>query len=277
MANPWFRMYSEFSHDPKVQMLSEAMQRRYIMLMCLRCSNSLVTLQETEVAFHLRISNDEITETKALFISKGFIDSDWNLLNWEKRQFASDSSNARVAKHRSLSKAKQKNDGNADVTLQKHDGNALDTDTDTDTDKKRTPKAPKGGHGLFENFWIAYPKKDAKQKAREAFEKIKPDADLFQKMLASIAVQAKSPAWTKDKGQFIPMAATWLNGARWQDEPTKVANAANAGTDDFMRANKHAPWVLAAGFANIWEAHNNFCFEHTAHEFRDGKRLEVSV
>ena len=73
MSNPWFRMYSEFSHDPKVQMLSEAMQRRYIMLMCLRCSDSLVTLQGEEVAFHLRISNEELSATKALFVAKGFI------------------------------------------------------------------------------------------------------------------------------------------------------------------------------------------------------------
>jgi hypothetical protein len=134
MSNPWFRMYSEFSHDPKVQMMSESMQRRYVMLMCLRCSNDLVTLRETEVAFHLRISNDEMAETRALFIAKGFIDSDWNLLNWEKRQFASDTSNARVAKHRALQKEKQSKSLNDAVTLPKRYGNALDTDTDTDTD-----------------------------------------------------------------------------------------------------------------------------------------------
>ena len=29
----WFRMYAEFATDPKVQMLSEADQRRYIMLL----------------------------------------------------------------------------------------------------------------------------------------------------------------------------------------------------------------------------------------------------
>jgi hypothetical protein len=140
MSNPWFRMYSEFSHDPKVQMLSEAMQRRYIMLMCLRCSNSLVTLHAEEVAFQLRISNEDLTETKALFIAKGFIDSEWNLLNWEKRQFASDTSKARVAKYRVLQKEKQKEGGNDHVTLQKQKSNALDTDTDTDTDKKRQEK-----------------------------------------------------------------------------------------------------------------------------------------
>ena len=142
MANPWFRMYSEFSHDPKVQMLPEAMQRRYVMVMCLRCSDALVTLHETELAFQLRITDAELAETKALFITKGFIDSDWNLLNWEKRQFASDTSKARVAKHRALSKSKQKPLGNGKVTLQKRQANALDTDTDTDTEKKKEGVTP---------------------------------------------------------------------------------------------------------------------------------------
>jgi hypothetical protein len=139
MANPWFRMYAEFAHDPKVQMLSEAMQRRYLMLMCMRCSNTLVTLQETEVAFHLRITDEELAETKALFVSKGFIDEAWNLLHWEKRQFVSDTSNARVAKHRALQKQKQQEAGNRGVTLPKREANGLDTDTDTDKKRARDP------------------------------------------------------------------------------------------------------------------------------------------
>ena len=139
MSNAWFRLYSEFSHDPKVQMMSEAMQRRYIMLLCLRCSNTLVTLHVTEIAFQLRISDEELAETKSLFIAKGFIDSDWNLLNWEKRQFSSDSSKERVAKHRALQKQKQDEPCNDDVTLQKQKSNALDTDTDTDTDTEYSP------------------------------------------------------------------------------------------------------------------------------------------
>lgn len=136
MSNPWFRLYSEFSHDPKVQMMSEAMQRRYVMLMCMRCSNYIVTLHETEIAFQLRITETELAETKALFISKGFIDENWNLLNWEKRQFKSDSSRERVARHR----AKKKEEVNNDVTLQKRKSNVLDTDTDTDTEYKKTNK-----------------------------------------------------------------------------------------------------------------------------------------
>ena len=73
MANPWFRLYSEFATDPKVQMMSESYQRRFIMLLCIRC-NGDVTLQDEEVAFQLRISNEEWLETKAVFVSKELID-----------------------------------------------------------------------------------------------------------------------------------------------------------------------------------------------------------
>lgn len=138
MTHTWFRLYSEFSHDPKVQMMSEAMQRRYIMIMCLRCSNDLVTLHETEIAFHLRVTDADLAETKQLFISKGFIDDKWNLMNWDKRQFKSDSSAERVARHR----ASKKTACNTDVTLQKRGGNALDTDTDTETERSKDVPPP---------------------------------------------------------------------------------------------------------------------------------------
>lgn len=148
MANHWFRVYAEFAHDPKVQMMSEAMQRRYIMLMCMRCSNDLVTLQDDEVTFHLRITEQDWAETKALFIKKGFIDEDLNLLNWEKRQFKIDSSSSsaeRVAKHRAKKKAAAGNAVTSDVTLHETPVNALDTDTDTDTEKNKEPNGSVGG------------------------------------------------------------------------------------------------------------------------------------
>ncbi|HWH86177.1 MAG TPA: DnaT-like ssDNA-binding domain-containing protein [Pseudomonas sp.] len=121
MANPWFRLYSEFATDPKVQMLSEADQRRYIMLLCLRCSNEDVTLHETEIAFQLRISETEWAQTKAVLIAKKLITEDGKPTAWDKRQFASDSSNSRVKAHRE----RKKRERNVTVT-------PPDTDTDTD-------------------------------------------------------------------------------------------------------------------------------------------------
>lgn len=98
MANPWFRLYSEFSDDPKVQMMPEEMQRRLIMLFCERCKE--VKHDETLRAFHWRVTPLEVSVTRELFLKNGFIDEDWNLLNWNRRQYVSDSSTDRVRKYR---------------------------------------------------------------------------------------------------------------------------------------------------------------------------------
>ena len=98
MSNSWFRFYHEWDSDPKVQMMTENMQRRLAMLFCWRCKEE--TFQETRAAFHWRISLEEIAQTKAVFIANGFIDENWELLNWDRRQFISDSSTDRVRRHR---------------------------------------------------------------------------------------------------------------------------------------------------------------------------------
>ena len=183
MANPWFRLYSEFAHDPKIQMLSEAMQRRYVMLMCLRCSEVLETLHETEIAFQLRLSTDELDETKELFISKNFIDKHWNLLNWDKRQFVSDSSTMRVAKHRN----KKKQVSNADETLQKRPSNAIDTDTDTEQIQKRTTSvAPP--IGVSDSVWQEF---KTLRKAKKA--------PITQRAIDAITSEATKASWTLEK------------------------------------------------------------------------------
>lgn len=76
----------------------------------------------------------------------------------------------------------------------------------------------------FETFWKLYPRKTAKDNARKAFAKINPDAELMAEIMASLAKHATCQAWLKDDGQFIPHAATWLNGKRWNDEVKPAAN-----------------------------------------------------
>ena len=205
MANPWFRLYSEFAHDPKIQMLSEAMQRRYVMLMCLRCSEVLETLHETEIAFQLRLSTDELDETKKLFISKNFIDKHWNLLNWDKRQFVSDSSTMRVAKHRN----KKKQVSNADETLQKRPSNAIDTDTDTEQIQKRTTSVATPS-GVSDSVWQEFKTLRKAKKApitQRAIDKISEEANLagwtLEKALEECIVrgwQAFKAEWVAKKG-----------------------------------------------------------------------------
>lgn len=74
---------------------------------------------------------------------------------------------------------------------------------------------------LFDQFWNAYPRKIAKQGAIKAFAKLKADEELLQTILDALERQKMSPQWQRDNGQFIPYAATWLNGHRWEDEVVK--------------------------------------------------------
>jgi hypothetical protein len=70
----------------------------------------------------------------------------------------------------------------------------------------------------FAAFWSAYPKKVAKDDARKAFAKRKPDDATLARMLQALAEQQASPLWTKNGGEYIPHPTTWLNGGRWLDE-----------------------------------------------------------
>ena len=218
---PWFRMYAEFLTDPKVQMLSEVDQRRFIMLLCIRCCNDEETLHETfdetTIAFQLRISVEEWRQTLSHLMVKGLVNDYGHPLNWDKRQYHSDSSTARVRKHREMTKRFS----NDDVT-------PPDTDTDTDTDKK-TPITP------FDEFWSIWPKRRAKQEAMKAWKRLKVTDELWPLIRLGIERGMQSRDWLKEDGQFIPNPATWLNQRRWEDEVVVAFKPKAAPADDFWR------------------------------------------
>jgi hypothetical protein len=154
MKNPWFRLYGEFSSDPKVQSMSETFQRRLVMLFCLRCRDDLPGLTEEEIRFALHISPSEFSKTKNLFVEKGFIRSDFTIINWDKRQFISDDVSQRVQRHRD----KVKRYRNVTETEMKRPCNEnetapdTDTDTDTDTDRKNLLSQPPTNGGAPESI-----------------------------------------------------------------------------------------------------------------------------
>lgn len=87
------------------------------------------------------------------------------------------------------------------------------------------PQAEPAG---FEVFWKAYPSnKDKKAEARKSWAKLKPDAELQAKILAALDWQRHQPKWTKDNGDFVPMAVTYLNQRRWEDERPSSAPKPN--------------------------------------------------
>lgn len=90
------------------------------------------------------------------------------------------------------------------------------------TVNREPPAAPPN---FDSDFWPTYPRKEAKEAARKAWDKAPPTAAQWEKMQAALKRQCASEAWRKDGGKYIPQPATWLNGKRWEDEGTKVAAA----------------------------------------------------
>lgn len=75
---------------------------------------------------------------------------------------------------------------------------------------------------LFSRFWKLYPRKTGKGAAEKQWTKLKPDNQLFELIVSSLAIQSQQPGWLKDDGQFIPHPSTWLSQRRWEDEPPKI-------------------------------------------------------
>lgn len=239
MANLWLRLYAEFAHDPKVQIMPEAMQRRLVMLFCLQCSDVLVTLNIAEIAFQLRISEQELEETRKLFVAKGFIDDNWNLLNWSTRQYESDNSTARVRRFR----GKKQNEtfhvtpNETPETKRAVTVTAPDTDTEADTEAEAEADTEAEAEKInahadgVERVYRAYPRRVGKGKAIPAIERavahLAKESDL-PKMTAPEALEylhrrvqafARSPAG--QAGEYTPHAATWFNGKRYLDDDSE--------------------------------------------------------
>lgn len=89
----------------------------------------------------------------------------------------------------------------------------------------------------FEEFWKAYPRKEGKQKARQAFEKVTVP---LETLLQAVERQKTSAQWTKDGGQFIPHPATWLNGKRWEDQFTPCTSIPKGASGELGAAELEA-------------------------------------
>lgn len=135
----WFRLYDEMLDDPKAQRLPPQDFKIWINLLCLASRNDGKLPCISDIAFALRISeNDAVTMVERLHIA-GLIDKrnggpdgfHYSPHGWEKRQYKSDNSADRVKKHR------EKRNGECNVSCNVTETPPdTETDTETETDKK---------------------------------------------------------------------------------------------------------------------------------------------
>ena len=208
----WLRLWTEWGHDPKVQSMPEHMQRRHIMLLCLRRQTDTTKLSDDDIAHYMRIDSSELVKTKELFVAKGFIDNGWEIVHWDDRQFPSDLSTPRVQKHRE----KQSE------TLQKRFGNA--------GDKNRTDKKKNIYSEQAEFIYSYYPRKIQKQHAIEKIiARLNAGAN-FNDLLAATVNYSDLVKNEKREAKFILHGRTFYGSKEpWQDYRHRKAKCISCG------------------------------------------------
>lgn len=88
----------------------------------------------------------------------------------------------------------------------------------SDMPQQNTSKVKeKKGKGIaFESFWNLYPKKSQKKKSEDKWNAL--TLEIQDGILKDLSVRIKTVDWTKEKGRYVPMPTTYLNGERWNDE-----------------------------------------------------------
>lgn len=81
----------------------------------------------------------------------------------------------------------------------------------------------------FITFWNAYPRKSDKKKAHDKFVKVCKSEELFNKIMNGVNNTVIPKATADGTTKYIPLATTWLNGERWEDEPYRQSNQQKGG------------------------------------------------
>lgn len=231
MANmPWFRMYAEFSTDPKVQFMSEALQRRYVFALCVTCNGEMEKVTDEELAYAMRITPEEWSDTKKVFMDRGLFTPDGKVKNWEKRQFKSDVTDPTNSERQQRYRERKRN-GN--VTEEKRP----DTESDTDKDRSAKPKIPyQDILDAYNKFCPSLPRAHEVNSVRyqlikSAYEKYANHADGPLRVFDTVFKKAERSSFLKG---LIPTRDGKPFRAKfdWLFDPDKMAKVIEGDYDD---------------------------------------------
>ena len=91
---------------------------------------------------------------------------------------------------------------------------------------------PSGDSPEFIEFWATYPRRSDKGHARTAWAKAVRKAD--PETITAGAARFRDDPNREEK--YTPLAATWLNGERWEDGPLPARPAVGNARDDALEA-----------------------------------------
>jgi len=70
----------------------------------------------------------------------------------------------------------------------------------------------------FDLFWQAYPRKQAKKDAVKAWRQTTARRPEFPVLMRALVAASTTDDWQKANGSYVPYAASWLRGERWNDQ-----------------------------------------------------------
>ena len=219
--NPWFRMYSDFMFDDKIEFLSFEDQRHYVVLLCMKNAGLLDKdynqpgMMDRVISRRLGLYGEAFESAKKRLIESGLIDSRFQPVAWDKRQYISDSSTERVHAYRE----RMKQTRNVSVTAQEAD---TDTETEADTEKEGEKKpsayAPPLPVDLLNDFLQVRKAKKAGALTKTAIAGLQREADKAGISLEAAVTacceygwQGFNAQWYADRTSAKPVAAMTAN------------------------------------------------------------------
>lgn len=211
-ARPWFRFYVEAMRDPKMRRLTPA--ERWLWVAILAAARESCDPGSLMVADGVPMTTDDLADYAGMpmkdvgngvtkMLELGMLCQRCNaetlsIPAWFDRQYESDNSAERVAKHRS------------------NDAHSVDLVTPSSVSVSDSVSVSQKEQPDFEEFWMLYPRHVGKDAARKAF------ANALKRNSPVTIIQAvrrlRNDPNLPDMN-FIPHASTWLNEGRWSDDP----------------------------------------------------------
>lgn len=212
--NPWFRMYSDFMFDEKIEFLAFEDQRHYVFILCMK-NSGLIDKDYTQpgmldrvVSKRLGLYGEAFEAAKKRLIESGLIDYKFQPVAWDKRQFVSDSSVERTKTYRE----RMKRHGDVTVTAQEAD---TDTDTEKEGEKKPSAYAPPLPADLLKDFLAVRKAKMAGPLTKTAMAGIAREAEKASVSLIDAVTaccefgwQGFNAQWYADRTTAKPAATT---------------------------------------------------------------------
>jgi hypothetical protein len=223
----WLRFYDDAINDPKILKLPEATRWHWVAILCIASKNEGALPILDDIAIQLRVTPAKATEIIATLVKAGLLDkteTGFAPHNWNGRQYKSDVSTDRVKRFRN-----GKRNVSCNVSETPPDTEA---DTEQKTEKKETRASALVDDGwpndFREQFWKLYPHKIGKPDALAKLERIRKRGvswvSLMDGLRRYIASKPVDRPWCNP--------ATWLNQARWEDQPAGSVVQSRADQDD---------------------------------------------